>query len=146
MATAKDISLSLVRTIKTTPEQVYAAWITPETLKRWMFPRDDMKVVVAETDPKIGGRYKIVMREPDGKEHGVSGTYKELDPGRRIAFTWSWITSPDMNTLVAIDLREVDAGTELTLTHTKFADDHARDMHLQGWQGCVGSLERLFAA
>jgi uncharacterized protein YndB with AHSA1/START domain len=146
MATAKDISLSLVRTIKTTPEKVYAAWITPETLKRWMYPRDEMKVAVAETDPRVGGRYRIVMLEPDGREHGVAGIYKELDPGRRIAFTWGWITNPEMETLVTIDLRKVDTGTELTLTHTKFADDHTRDMHMQGWQGCVGRLERLYAA
>ncbi|NJM29802.1 MAG: SRPBCC domain-containing protein [Rhizobiales bacterium] len=146
MATAKDISLSLVRTIKTTPEKVFAAWITPETLKNWMAPRDDMEVIVAETDPRIGGRYKIVMRERDGREHGVSGIYKELEPGRRISFTWGWITNPDMETLVTIDLRKIDAGTELTLTHIKFADDQTRDMHMQGWTGCVGRLERLFAA
>jgi uncharacterized protein YndB with AHSA1/START domain len=146
MATAKDISLSLVRVIKTTPEKVYAAWITPEILKRWMAPSDDMETAVAETDPRIGGRYRIVMREKDGREHGVTGVYKELAPGRRIVFTWSWAEDSSLDTLVTIDLRKVDTGTELTLTHTRFADEDTRDKHQRGWNGCVGRLERLYAA
>ncbi|MFN0191367.1 MAG: SRPBCC domain-containing protein [Aestuariivirga sp.] len=146
MGNTKDISLSLVRTIKAAPEKVFDAWITPETLKRWMAPRDDMEVVVAETDARIGGRYRLVMREPDGKEHGVSGVYKEIDRGRRLAFTWGWVTTPEMETLVTLDFREVAAGTELTLTHVKFAAENVRDMHLAGWNGCVGRLESLFAA
>ena len=66
MAKAKDISLSLVRTIKASPEKVFAAWTEPETLKQWMAPRDDMTVAVAETGLRPGGRYRIVMRESGG--------------------------------------------------------------------------------
>jgi uncharacterized protein YndB with AHSA1/START domain len=94
MAKPKDISLSLVRTIKAAPEKVFAAWTKPRTLKRWMAPSDDMKVAVAETDLRIGGRYRIVMREADGTEHRVGGAYREIDPGRKLAFTWVWESTP----------------------------------------------------
>lgn len=141
-----DISLSLVRTIKTTPEKVFEAWTAPEGLKRWMAPRDDMEVAVAETDRKVGGRYRILMREPDGREHGVAGVYRVFVPGKTLAFTWAWESTPEDETLVTIELRAVAGGTELTLTHTKFSDEKIRDLHNQGWAGCVGRLERLFAA
>jgi uncharacterized protein YndB with AHSA1/START domain len=146
MAKPQDISLSLVRTIRAAPEKVYAAWTDPETLKRWMAPREEMTVEVAETDVRIGGKYRILMREPDGGSHGVIGVYRILEPGRKLAFTWAWETAPEKETLVTIDFREVDAGTELTLTHTKFAEETVRDRHNQGWMGCVGRLEKLFAA
>ena len=146
MAKTKDIALSLVRTIKATPEKVYAAWTEPKTLKKWMSPSDTMDITTAETDLRVGGKYRIVMREPDGKEHRVGGVYKELSPGRRLVFTWGWDGSQEATTLVTIELRKNGAGTELTLTHTKFADEAARDMHSQGWIGCVGRLEKLFAA
>ena len=146
MAKTKDIALSLVRTIKATPEKVYAAWTEPKTLKKWMSPSDAMEVTVAETDLKAGGKYRIVMREPDGKEHGVGGVYKELSPGRKLVFTWGWDGSQEATTLVTIEFRKNAAGTELTLTHTKFVDEAARDMHSQGWVGCVGRLEKLMAA
>ena len=146
MAKAKDISLSLVRTIKATPEKVFAAWTEPKTLKKWMSPTEQMEVAVAETDLRVGGRYRIVMREPDGKEHKVAGVYKEIENPKRIAFTWGWEGSPEAETLVTVELRKKGAGTELTLTHAKFADDKTRDMHDQGWVGCIGRLENLFAA
>lgn len=146
MAKAKDISLSLVRTIKASPEKVFAAWTEPKTLKKWMSPTEQMEVAVAETDLKVGGRYRIVMREPGGKEHRVGGVYKVIEKSKKIAFTWGWDGSSDADTLVTVELRKKGAGTELTLTHSKFADDKTRDKHNQGWMGCVGRLETLFAA
>lgn len=146
MAKTKDISLSLVRTIKAPPEKVFAAWTEPETLKKWMSPTEQMEVAVAETDLKVGGRYRIVMREPDGREHHVGGIYKVVEKFKKIAFTWGWDGSPDAETLVTVELRKKGETTELTLTHSKFADDKDRDMHNQGWAGCIGRLETLFAA
>ena len=146
MAKAKDISLSLVRTIKAPPEKVFAAWTEPKTLKKWMSPTEQMEVAVAETDLRVGGKYRIVMREPDGKEHKVGGVYKEIEKARKIAFTWIWEGDAGTETLVTIDLRKKGAGTELTLTHSKFADGKTRDMHNEGWAGCVGRLEKLMAA
>jgi uncharacterized protein YndB with AHSA1/START domain len=146
MAKTKEISLSIVRTIRAPPEKVFAAWTEPETLKKWMSPTKEMEVAVAETDLRVGGSYRIVMRDPDGKEHRVGGIYKVIEKFKKIAFTWGWDGSPDAATLVTVELRKNGAGTELTLTHSKFADDRTRDMHNQGWVGCIGRLEVLFAA
>ena len=146
MAETKGISLSLIRIIKAPPEKVFAAWTEPKTLKLWMSPTAEMEVAVAETDPKVGGRYRIVMREPDGKEHRVGGVYKVIEKSTKIAFTWGWEGSSNAETLVTVELRKKGSGTELTLTHSKFADDEARDHHNKGWMGCIGRLESLFAA
>ena len=142
----QNISLNLVRTIKAAPEKVFAAWTEPETLKRWMAPGDDMSVALAETDLRAGGRYRIVMRGAKGTEHRVGGVYREIVPGKKLSFTWASESSPESETLVTIELRQNGVGTELTLTHTKFATEQSRDMHNQGWNGCLAKLERLMAA
>ena len=36
-------------------------------------------------------------------------------------------------------------GTELVLTHERFAVEAVRDMHLAGWNGCIDKLERYLA-
>ena len=111
-----------------------------------MGPDEDMTVPLAQSDPKVGGRYRIVMREANGTEHKVGGVYRTFDPPRKLAFTWAWEGSSDPETLVTIELREIEGGTELTLTHTKFGTESARDHHNQGWAGCLAKLERLLAA
>ncbi len=47
---------------------------------------------------------------------------------------------------MTIDFIEHPQGTELKLTHDRFADAAARDMHGYGWNGCLDKLEALLAA
>jgi len=111
-------------------------------LKKWMAPDDAFKVPLAETDVRVGGRYRIVMISPDGEEHDVSGVYREILPNKKLVYTWAWKTTPERESLVTIELRATGRGTELTLKHEQFADAEARDRHQHGWIGCLGRLER----
>jgi uncharacterized protein YndB with AHSA1/START domain len=42
---------------------------------------------VCEVDVRVGGKWRIVMRGPDGAEYPGGGVYKEIVPGERLAFT-----------------------------------------------------------
>jgi uncharacterized protein YndB with AHSA1/START domain len=143
MDTQELTSLSIVRHLRASPERVFRAWTDPKILARWFFPNEGFDVPTAETDVRVGGRYRIVMRSPEGKLHDVSGTYREIVENRKLVFSWAWASEPQAETLVTLELRPIDAGTELTLTHDRFASESARDMHLQGWTGCLANLERL---
>ena len=135
-------ALDLRRTYPVAPEKVWRAWTDPQTLKQWMGPSDG-SVLVAETDVRVGGRYRIVMKAPDGEEHDVSGVYREVVPNRKLVYTWAWKSTPERESLVTIDLRPEGDGTQLTLTHEAFFDAPARDRHNQGWLVCIDRLERL---
>ena len=138
-------SLTLVRRFKASPEKVWRALTQPEALKQWMAPTDDFLVPVAATDLRVGGRYHIVMKSPDGEEHDVSGTYRTLEPNRKLVYTWAWKSTPERESLVTIELRAAGGGTELTLKHERFADEEARDKHQHGWTGCLARLEKFVA-
>src|SRR5690606_1104082 len=87
-------SLTLTRRIKAPATKVFEAWTDPEKIVRWFGP-DSGKVASAETDVRIGGRYRIVFHTEDGEQHDVSGEYSDVVPAQRLAFTWQWRTLPE---------------------------------------------------
>jgi len=142
---AEKPSLTLTRSYPVAPEKVWRAWTDPGAMKRWFAPSDAFSVPVVEADVRVGGRYRIVMKAPDGEQHDVSGVYREVVPNRKLVFTWAWRSTPERESLVTVLLRAAGSGTELTLTHEQFFDEEARDKHQQGWIGCLGRLDKLFA-
>lgn len=137
-------SLTLVRRIAARPSIVFEALTTPEGITQWFGP-DDGPVIIAETDVRIGGRFKVRFRMLDGTEHETNGEYLEVDPPARLAMTWRWQGDEDQDgheSRVEIDLRPVDGGTELVFTHAQLASDESAQGHKEGWNGALDKLER----
>ena len=103
-------------------------------------------MVVAETDPRVGGRFRVRFRKLDGSEHESAGEYLEVEPPTRLAMSWRWINGDaDPNvSRVEITLRPVDEGVELTLTHSGLASEASARSHEEGWAGGLDQLERYF--
>ena len=57
--------------------------------RRWWGP-DDGPVLVAETDPRVGGRFRVRFRMLDGSEHESSGEYLEVVKPERLSMSWRW--------------------------------------------------------
>jgi uncharacterized protein YndB with AHSA1/START domain len=138
-------SLSIKRHYPAPPEKVWKALITPAALQQWMGVSDEYRVPVAEVDARAGGRYHIQMVAPDGRELDVSGVYREVSPTTRLVYTWAWKGTPERESLVTWELRAKDGGTDVTLTHSEFADEEARAQHEQGWMGALVRFERYLA-
>jgi len=113
-------------------------------VKRWMGP-GDVKVLQVECEPRVGGRYRWLMRAPSGEDHDVSGVYREFVPNEKLVFTWAWKTTPERESLVTVLIKPDGAGTLLTLTHEQFFDEETRDRHQVGWNGALDKLEKFVA-
>jgi uncharacterized protein YndB with AHSA1/START domain len=137
-------SLTITRRIKAPPEKVYRAWTDPAQITRWFGP-EGAEMLSAEADARVGGRYQMVFRTPDGEEHDVSGSYREVVPNAKLVFTWMWRTMPERESLVTVALKRDGDGTLLTLLHEQFFDEAARDRHRSGWSGTLDKLERYLA-
>ena len=137
-------SLTLKRRLKAAPAQVYAAWTDPEKIMKWLGP-EQMETLRAQADARVGGRFRIVMRSPDGEEHDVSGTYREVVPNEKLVFTWAWRSTPERESIVTVQIKPDGSGSLLTLVHEKFFDEAARDRHQAGWIGCLDKLEHYLA-
>jgi uncharacterized protein YndB with AHSA1/START domain len=141
--TATKPSLTLKRRLKASPDKVFAAWIDPEKVKRWMGPGEG-KALSVESDPRAGGRYRWIMQDAAGEIHDVSGVYREFVPNEKLVFTWAWKSTPERESLVTVLIKPDGDGSLLTLTHEKFFDEDARDRHQHGWTGALDKMEKMF--
>ena len=148
-ATTEQTTLQIKRTFRASREQVFQAWTNPEALKKWFGPTDDFTTLVAEVDLRVGGRYRIQMKAPNGEDHTVVGTYREIQAPAKLVFTWSWEAGGGcggsegdgpLETLVTVELNEKGAETEVVLTHERFPNAESRDKHNEGWTGCLSRL------
>src|ERR1700712_555628 len=139
-------SLTLVRRIAARPAIVFSALTTPEGIRCWWGP-DDGPVLLAETDVRVGGSFRVRFRMLDGTEHESSGAYIEVVPPTRLVMSWRWTDGGDaaeagQESRVEIDLRAIATGTELTFTHDRLQTPASRDSHEWGWKGALDKLER----
>ena len=123
--------LVLRRVLPASRERVFAAWTDAESMREWMCPGD---IVSAEAhlDPRVGGLYRIVMRDRAGAyEH--TGEYLVVEPPARLVFTWIAKSTGGRPTLVTIELSPHEDGCELVLTHEQLPEGEVLDRYRGGW-------------
>ena len=140
---ATDLTLTVSRLIKADAKRIYDAWLDPAMLSRFMRPDADVTIPKATNDPRVGGRFDILMQAGD-KQIPHAGTYLDLTPHSRIVFTWESPFSTDGST-VTVALAPEAEGTKVTLTHVKFLSEEMRDNHQKGWGEILDALDAEFA-
>jgi uncharacterized protein YndB with AHSA1/START domain len=134
-------TLRMKRTFDAPPERVFDAWTSEEVMRRWFHGRHGWETPVAEVDLRVGGALRVVMRDPDeDTEYGGGGNYTEIDPPRRLAFTWVWDDEPH-ETLIEIDFEEAGGRTTVRFAHHGLWDEQAVRSHEGGWSACFDNLE-----
>lgn len=138
--------LTLVRRIAARPSIVFEAMTTVEGVAAWWGP-EDVPVVSAEIDARVGGAYRIRFRTLDGREHEACGEYLELVAPRRIVMTYRYDFGGEpeeegRTSRVEIDLAPIAGGTELTFVHAELANEVSEKSHAWGWGGAFDKLGR----
>ena len=138
-------SLTLVRRIKARPSIVFDALTTAEGIASWWGP-DGGPVLVAESDPRAGGRFRVRFRTLDGSEHESSGEYLEVVKPERLSMSWRWKGGAEDpgESLVEIRLRAVAEGTELTFTHSRLHDEESPTATSKAGTGRSTSWNAIF--
>jgi uncharacterized protein YndB with AHSA1/START domain len=114
------------------PEIVYAYFTDPARMVSWMG-------VAALLDPRPGGIFRVDVNGRDV----VIGDYVELDPPRRLVFSWasegphSFVVPG--STRVEVTLERHGDGTVLTLVHHGLGKP-TRDAHAAGWTHYLARL------
>jgi uncharacterized protein YndB with AHSA1/START domain len=139
-------SLTLVRRIKARPQIVFDAVTTAEGIAQWWGP-DAGPVLLSESDPRVGGRYRLRFRTLKGTEHETSGEFLEIVRPERVVMSWRWKGGEEDpgESRIEIRLRSVPEGTELTFTHAQLHDEDSARGHEEGWTGSLDKLETYFA-
>ena len=82
------------------------------------------------------------MRPPSGEPFHVTGQFVEVDPPRRLSYTFRYEEplEDDRETVVVLSLAPEDDGTRLSLWQSPFVTEERRQLHRTGW---TESLQRL---
>jgi uncharacterized protein YndB with AHSA1/START domain len=141
-------AVRIERRFRAPVEAVFAAWTSAEMLRRWYPPGHDWDTPVAEVDVRVGGRLRIVMRSPSGDEFGGGGEYREVDPPRRLVFSWAWDRSEvaEGTQLVEVEFTDNrDGTTTVVMINRGLRDERSRGSHREGWEGSFDNLDRVLA-
>jgi uncharacterized protein (TIGR03086 family) len=114
-------------------DEAFALITEPDRLRRW-------KTVSARVDLRAGGQYRWTVVPG----HVATGTFIEVDPGRRIVFGWGWEGATDLGpdaSTVTITVEPAEGGTLVRLVHDDLTDEQVVS-HLRGWNHFFERLQR----
>jgi uncharacterized protein YndB with AHSA1/START domain len=96
--------------VAASPETVFKFFVDPAFMAQWFGVRHTL-------DPRPGGVFRVEV----AAGAVASGTFTEIAPHRRVAFTWGWEGRDDLPpgaSLVEIELTPKDGGTLVRLRHS----------------------------
>lgn len=140
-----DRKIAMTRVFDAPREFVFAACTKPEFIRRWLLGPDGWTMPVCEVDLRVGGKYRYVWRNVDGREMGMGGIYREIAPPARLVatekFDVAWYPGEALCTLT---LTERDGRTTLTQT-MRYESRATRDEVLASpmESGVAASYDRL---
>ena len=148
---APDRTLVTTRILDAPREAVYRAWTDPKQLAKW-FPPEGFTSPRCEIDPRPGGVFRVDMKAPDGPPfdgavYPGAGTFREVVPNERIAFTMEPEFEGRKLPMVLTTVRFEDAGgkkTRCTVEQTLETVEAFQAMAKQGMaEGIAQSLGKL---
>ena len=114
-----------------------------------------MACAAAEVDLRVGGRYRIANRLPDGQILWISGEFEAVERPHRLVYTWHVGNAAPVPTAapaaaatpaaaaaerVTVTFESRGEETEVIVAHERIPTAAMRDMHEQGWMGCLDGL------
>jgi uncharacterized protein YndB with AHSA1/START domain len=149
IALPSDREIEITRTFKAPAELVFDCWTIPALIRRWL-GFADWTFVTCEFDARVGGKWRFVVKSPDGFEMGSGGEVLELTRP-------DWIKTTELydqdwtggETIVTNSISEQDGISVSVVTilyPTKEARDGARATPMaDGMETGFKRLEELLA-
>ena len=138
--TAEQVVIEREVEIAASPGAVWGFLVDPEKQQRWM--GQDVTF-----DLRQGGAYRMEIIPM----HVASGEFVEIDPPRRLVYTWGWEPHegadpnavPPGSSTVEIDLVPAGQGTRLRFVHRDLPSAEAAESHSHGWDHYLARLQTV---
>ena len=159
MATKNETSvntegeLEITRVFDAPRSLVWRCWTEAELLKQWFGP-EGFTIPHCTIDLRVGGKFLLCMRSPEGWEMWLTGTYGEIGPVERLVKTESPADAEGnvvdmthygmpLETLVTLKLEEEGKSrTWMTLWHAGLPEG---DHRIHAGEGYRQAFEKLAA-
>jgi len=153
---ASEREVRVTRGFRAPRALVYRAYTEPALLQRWMLGPPGWTMPVCEMDVRVGGQYRWRWRSnDDGSEFGFSGTFREVEPGRKLVHTESYdagttgVGESGGEAIVTVTFSE-EGGITTVTTLMDFGSKEGRDAAMatgmtDGMEQSYQLLERVLA-
>jgi uncharacterized protein YndB with AHSA1/START domain len=136
MQTSETTAIERELSIAASPQTVWEFLVDPDKATRWMG-------LGASFDPRPGGEYRVEVLAGET----ACGEFVELDPPRRLVFTWGWDAASTSaleagSTTIEIELVPDGQRTTLRFRHHGLPDADAAARHAHGWDHYLERLTR----
>jgi len=139
-----DRTVRLHRVLRAKPEKVYRAFLEAAAMAKWI-PPYGFTCSVHHMDVRVGGTFRMSFHNfSSGNGHSFGGEYIELVPNERIRYMDKF-EDPNLPGVleVAVSLKPVLCGTELSITQSGIPDAIPLEMCYLGWQESLAQLATL---
>ena len=132
------------RVLRTTPEQVYRAFLDADAMAKWL-PPYGFTCTVHQLQASVGGSFRMTFKNfSSGHAHSFGGEYLELLPFERIRYKDKF-DDPQLpgEMLVTVSLRQVSSGTDVSIVQEGIPEVIPLEMCYLGWQESMLQLANL---
>jgi uncharacterized protein YndB with AHSA1/START domain len=135
----------ITRVFNAPRELVFEAYTKPELLRRWLLGPDGWTMPVCDIDLRVGGAYRFVWRNAEGREMGMGGVYREIVRPERIVWTelfdQDWTGGEAISTVTLQEHAGKTTMTNVALYVSREARDNVLKSGME--RGVKVSYERL---
>jgi uncharacterized protein YndB with AHSA1/START domain len=140
----EERAFTMSRVFDAPRELVWQVCTNPELVSRWWGPRD-VTTIVDKMDLKVGGVWRYIHKDAEGNVYAFNGVYKEVEPPRRLAYTFEFEPMAGHISTDTITFEELpDGKTRLTARTTFDTLEDLEGMLQSGMEGgAVETWDRL---
>ncbi len=149
MSQEHNNELVITRTFDAPRALVWQEWTDPRHIMQWWGPAGFDNETCA-SDLRVGGRFRLEIRAPDGKVYPCVGTFREIIEHERIVYDGDAVEGHPCGAgippraVVTISFAEQQGKTQLTL-HTRFASAERKEAaagarFVVSWEEALGRL------
>ena len=134
-----------------TPARVFQAWTDPNIVMKW-FGRAPNSLHSATIDLRQGGAWRFLESRDEEKSVGFEGEYLDIEPGKRLVFTWSKVVAHATGERDSTPYSQVEViftakghGTDVRLVHSAVHSEDARRGFGGGWNLAFNTMSALLS-
>ena len=136
-----DRQIHIVREFDAPRERVFEAFTDGEQLAQWWGPHGT-KMTVDKLDARTGGDWRFLMEDSDGSETAFRGSFREVTPPERIAWTFEWSGMPGYVSVDSTEFEDLGDGRTRVVTTSTFLFPEERDGMIEA--GMEGGLQESY--